>query len=759
MTLAERFTFGDREHVALRMGPCQSPRLTNQSRHEFLRLLHPSGFHELRAIQNNIVKTRSVAVGHFSEVDAFATMWRSYDIYVGVATRATATGGKLEDCSGLHALFADQDFKDFPSETAARAGLAAFPLRPSIVVASGGGLHSYWLLREPLTLQQNVAPRAKQVLRALATTLGGDLNSAEPVHVLRLPGTHNHKYTPSRPVVVELCDATVTYPLADLVAVLGPPPALNDSLPKTPLPHHIAVAERMRQAREWLLRQDPAIQGQGGDNHTFVCCCVVHDFDLTEDQAFAVLQDWNARCEPPWVDADLRKKIQNANRYAEGARGNKLQLGVTLADFYAYMPMRSYLFIPTRESWPAGSVNTKLPAIVRTGPDGHPKRDADGNLQFMSATEWLDAHQSVEQMTWMPGEPLIIRDRLFSDGGQIARLGCACFNLYRPPVLAHGDPTRAEPWLALLRTLYPDDVDHIVWWLAHRVQRPHEKINHALLLGGAPGIGKDTLLEPVKAAIGPWNFQEATPIMLLGRFTGFLKAVILRISEIRDLGDMNRYSFYEHTKIYTAAPPDVLRVDEKNLREYVIPNVCGVMMTTNHKTDGLYLPPDDRRHYVAWSGRTSGDFAGSYWRDIYGWFADGGNGHVAALLAQHDLSGFDPKAPPPKTAAFWDIVDANRAPEDAELADAIEQLGNPPVLTLATLGGVVGVELAEWLTDRRNSRRIPHRLESVGYIAVRNETAKDGLWKIDGKRQVIYGRAELALSKRLEDAERLTRSS
>ena len=29
------------------------------------------------------------------------------------------------------------------------------------------------------------------------------------------------------------------------------------------------------------------------------------------------------------------------------------------------------------------------------------------------------------------------------------------------------------------------------------------------------------------------------------------------------------------------------------------------------------------------------------------------------------IDGFDPKAPPPKTPAFWDIVSANQAPEDA----------------------------------------------------------------------------------------------
>ena len=81
----------------------------------------------------------------------------------------------------------------------------------------------------------------------------------------------------------------------------------------------------------------------------------------------------------------------------------------------------------------------------------------------------------------------------------------------------------------------------------HRVQRPWEKINHALVFLGAQGIGKDTLLEPVKDAIGPWNFAEVNPMQALGRFNSFLKSVILRISEARDVGDYDRYSFYDHS--------------------------------------------------------------------------------------------------------------------------------------------------------------------------------------------------------------------
>jgi hypothetical protein len=50
------------------------------------------------------------------------------------------------------------------------------------------------------------------------------------------------------------------------------------------------------------------------------------------------------------------------------------------------------------------------------------------------------------------------------------------------------------------------------------------------------------------------------------------------------LQEFDRYAFYDHLKVYTAAPPDVLRVDEKFLREYTVVNVTGVILTTNHKT-------------------------------------------------------------------------------------------------------------------------------------------------------------------------------
>ena len=447
---------------------------------------------------------------------------------------------------------------------------------------------------------------------------------------------------------------------------------------------------------------------------------------------------------------------------------------VTLDDFYAYMPMHNYIYTPSRELWPAASVNARVPPVPLFRRDGKPVLDEDGEQVFQAASAWLDQNKPVEQMTWAPGLPMTISDRLVSAGGWIERRGVSCFNLYRPPQIEPDDASKVGPWLEHVRNIYGEQAEHMILWLAHRVQRPQEKINHALVLGGAQGIGKDTMLEPVKRAVGPWNFSEVTPQHMFGRFNGFVKSVILRVNEARDLGDVDRFAFYDHMKGYTAAPPDVLRVDEKNLREHSVLNCCGVIITTNHKADGIFLPADDRRHYVGWSDATKEDFAPDYWTTLWGWYENkGGYGHVAAYLAARDISKFDPKAPPPKTAAFWDIVDASRAPEDAELADVLDRLGNPNALTLADVQDNATGDFWVWVRDRRNRRQLPYRFERCGYVPVRNEAAKDGLWVIkrtresrDGygstvtetARQVVYAKAEMSLADRLGAASRLAAS-
>jgi hypothetical protein len=195
------------------------------------------------------------------------------------------------------------------------------------------------------------------------------------------------------------------------------------------------------------------------------------------------------REEGPDAARAFMEGAQPAPKSNGGATVTDDHVGVTIDDFSAYMPQHNYIFKPTREMWPAGAVHARVPPQPVLKADGTPALDDDGDPITVSASRWLDQNRAVEQMTWAPGMPLLIEDRLIAQGGWIERKGVTTFNLYRPPTIKPGDSTKAGPWLDHVRKVYPDDAEHIIRWLAHRVQQPQDKINHALVLGGAQGSG------------------------------------------------------------------------------------------------------------------------------------------------------------------------------------------------------------------------------------------------------------------------------
>ena len=446
--------------------------------------------------------------------------------------------------------------------------------------------------------------------------------------------------------------------------------------------------------------------------------------------------------------ADLSGKDTSASFQPVTVDGERIGAGQReVEDFVSFLPTHGYLFVPTMTLWPASSVDACVP---RQKGAGKPVR----------ASAWLDKHRPVHSMTWSPGEGLLIEGRVAVQGGWKADPNATSVNTYQPPKELDGDPEKAGPWVEHVSRVFPDNAEHIIKWCAHRVQQPGVKVNHALLLAGDQGVGKDTLLEPLKVAIGPWNFQEVGPGAILGAFNGFVKSVVLRVSEARDLGPTDRFGFYEHMKVYTAAPPDTLRCNEKHQREHYVFNVMGVVITTNHRSDGIYLPQDDRRHYVATSLLTKDDFAKDYWQSLWDWYrSENGFGHVAAYLRGIDLSAFDPSAPPPRTTGWHTIVAANNAPEDIELATTIEELGEPDAVTIEKLKKVAPADLLDYLTDPRHRRAIVHRLVAAGYVPVPNPDAKNGLWRFPAGKMAAYAKRALTPAEGIRAVRELIRSA
>ena len=480
------------------------------------------------------------------------------------------------------------------------------------------------------------------------------------------------------------------------------------------------------------------------------------DADPTRDTAALVAECLKV---PVWDgnSFEIPRTKETANRdlsLIPGSDGD----GIVLDDFIAFLPTHQYFHIPTGAMWTAISINAKIAPLFENG-------------DKLTASAWLDKHRCAVQMTWMPGEPLEIRGRLINDGGWVDHPGVVCLNQYKPPIIVGGNARAAGPWVRHCRKVYGKDATRLIDWLAHRVQFSAIKINHEIFLGGSPGIGKDSLLAPVINAVGPWNCQDIAPKTLLGTFNTYARAVILRVSETHDLGEVNRYSFYDASKVYCAAPPNFLRVNQKHMQEFYVPNVCGVIFTSNYR-DGLYLPGDDRRHDVLWSERLAADFPEGYWNELWSWYRNCGFEHVAAYLMARDISKFDPAAPPPKGPAFWAMVEASVAPENSEFGDLLDCVhhsemladmvaGRPPkwpdAVTLSQLRRYADDDMKRWIDDRKNRRSIPHRFAACGYVSVRNDARKEGNWIVLNKRQVIYAKATLTIKERYEAAEALVK--
>lgn len=139
-----------------------------------------------------------------SEIDTVPSILKAYEgqnAHFGVATRENGNGTK-QGIIQIPALWVDLDLE--PSAKTQEEGLYSiflnFPLEPTFIVLSGGGLHSYWKLKEPIKREDVL--KGEDLLKRLALYLGGDIGATDASRILRIPGTLNYKYFPEREVEI-----------------------------------------------------------------------------------------------------------------------------------------------------------------------------------------------------------------------------------------------------------------------------------------------------------------------------------------------------------------------------------------------------------------------------------------------------------------------------------------------------------------------------------------------------------------------------
>lgn len=115
-----------------------------------------------------------------------------------------AEGVKLARC-----LFADFDGGVYYEDAMARVKAAGLPW-PTAILESGGGVHAWWRLAEPMTDADAWHDRMK----AIAAALGSDSSICDWPRIMRMPGFVNWKHEQRPLAVLKDCDATRVYPLS-----------------------------------------------------------------------------------------------------------------------------------------------------------------------------------------------------------------------------------------------------------------------------------------------------------------------------------------------------------------------------------------------------------------------------------------------------------------------------------------------------------------------------------------------------------------
>ena len=244
-----------------------------------------------------------------------ATLPEGLNVFYGVTARLNE-GGKKEHITGCPGVWQDLDFGRYEDgEAGAWAALASFPLAPTTVTHTGGGLQATWEFVAPLTNRQ-LFPAFEDLLSRHARLLNSDPAVAEVARVMRLPGSHNNKkkYGTPRPVTIVRFNPERLYTLHDFERVLPAPP--EAARPQTAYPrgnHRTGDTPSVDDVAEMLRHVDP----QPGYKEWLTILAAIHSAYPGPDGE-ALAEAWSGHVSKP---GEIAEKFKSFGNY-QGTRGN-----------------------------------------------------------------------------------------------------------------------------------------------------------------------------------------------------------------------------------------------------------------------------------------------------------------------------------------------------------------------------------------------------------------------------------------------------
>jgi hypothetical protein len=531
----------------------------------------------------------------------------------------------------------DLDFKNQPEEEARRT-LEKVPLPPSIVIHSGGGLHVYWCLNEPLHLQdQEDCQKARSYLRRLAIHLHGDLAAAEPARILRVPETTNFKYTPPRSVVSETFEPLRVYDLTDFDEWL---------------PEESATTHNEKHSALSVIGDGQIEDGDRNDS-LYREARGFHAKGYSEDDILGFLEVRNKKCNPPLGSKELKAIAHHASTQSDRA------------DFVTNGNGARPKSPPQQNiAQEICSLNDQHAVVMVGGKCGILNEDVDPQTGYrdISLSSPADFHLRYAHRTVTSGEDkpvgitaLWLKDSrrrqcdgiVFDPAGKVSN---KYYNLWQGFAV---QPQEGDCGLYLqhiLSNIVGQDTElylYIIRWMASLIQYPAELIGTSLVLRGKQGVGKGVFVTEFGKLFGQHFLALHQSRHLTGNFNAHLKDKLLVFAD---------EGFWAGDKqgegaLKALVTESQLPIEFKGKDVITVKNHVHLIVASNNE----WVVPagfGERRFCVIDVNDAHKDDH-SYFQAIADQMNNGGREALLHHLQQLDLTGVNLRVFP-KTQALWD---------------------------------------------------------------------------------------------------------
>ena len=280
--------------------------------------------------------------------------------------------------------------------------------------------------------------------------------------------------------------------------------------------------------------------------------------------------------------------------------------------------------------------------------------------QYAGETIYHQDFLIAERIEFLPGEPEITHD---ADD-------CRVLNLWRPPPWKENKKAR-EPTVFLQHVAYllDDDqaaIEHVLNFLAHLIQRPQERVGHALLITSeAKGIGKSTLGIIVHRLVGEQNSRVAQTKDLKSNFDGWLVGkLVVQVDEIYEAGNWGLAN-----KLKPLITEPTVSANIKYGPQIEVENFARFLMFSNNSSP-LDIEDGDRRYFVF---NSNAQPRGDEYYDALHQYASStaGMNQIYTFLKRRDISVFNPHRRPPMTEAKKRIISESQHPLHTYIIEAV----------------------------------------------------------------------------------------